>query len=181
MCPAWGLHFVPHSNPKNKMTTTTKDPFLAAAIEEARKGLEEGGLPIGSVIVCDGKIIGRGHNRRVQNGSVIHHAEMNCFENMGRMAPAIYRRCTLYSTLSPCHMCAGTMVHYGIRKCVVGENRTSKGAEYLLEMKDIEVVVANDAECFELLQGFIKRSPEIWHEDIGAKSLREGFTDAPRF
>jgi creatinine deaminase len=164
-----------------QMTTHPDDPFLAAAIEEARIGLSEGGLPIGSVLVCDGKIIGRGHNRRVQKGSVIHHAEMDCFENTGRMEPSVYRRCTLYSTLSPCHMCSGTMVHYGIKKCVVGENRTSRGAEYLLDMKEIEVEVLNDSECFDLLQGFIKKSPEIWHEDIGAKSLRVGFTDAPRF
>jgi cytosine deaminase len=165
---------------KKEMTTHPDDPFMAAAIAEARMGLEEGGLPIGSVLVLDGKIIGRGHNRRVQNGSVIHHAEMNCFENTGRMAPEVYRRCTLYSTLSPCHMCSGTMVHYGIKKCVVGEHRTSKGAEYLLDMKDIEVEVLDDLECFELMQNFIKKSPEIWHEDIGAKSTREGYTDAPR-
>jgi creatinine deaminase len=167
-------------NPK-EMTRHPDDPFLAAAIDEARIGLSEGGVPIGSVIVRDGKIIGRGHNRRVQNGSVIQHAEMNCFENTGRMAPADYRRCTVYSTLSPCHMCAGTMVHYGVQRCVVGENRTSRGAEYLLDMKEIEVVVLNDLDCFELMQNFIRDKPDLWHEDIGAKSLRPGFTDAPRF
>jgi cytosine/creatinine deaminase len=156
------------------------DPFMTAAIEEARAGLAEGGLPIGSVLVCDGKIIGRGHNRRVQDGSVIHHAEMNCFENTGRLSPGVYPRCTLYSTLSPCHMCSGAMIHYGIRKCVVGENRTIMGAEDFLRSKDVEVVVLDDLECFQLMQTFIKRSPGIWQEDIGAYSLKDGFSSEPR-
>jgi cytosine deaminase len=161
-------------------TPKTEDPFMAAAIEEARAGLAEGGLPIGSVIVCDGKIIGRGHNRRIQNASVIHHAEMNCFENMGRMAPEIYTRCTLYSTLSPCHMCSGAMVHFGIPKCVVGEHRTIMGAEDFLRSKDIEVVVVDDAECFGLMQDFIKRFPEVWHEDIGSYGLKHGLPGEPK-
>lgn len=163
------------------MTRHPDDPFLAAAIEEARIGLAEGGIPIGSVIVRNGKIIGRGHNQRVQSGSVIQHAEMNCFHNTGRMAPSEYRECVVYSTLSPCHMCAGTMVHYGVKGCVVGENRTSRGAEYLLDMKEIEVEVLHDLDCFELMQDFIKARPDLWHEDIGAKSLRTGFSDAPRY
>jgi cytosine deaminase len=160
-------------NPKKNQT---EDPFMAAAIEEARIGMDEGGLPIGSVLVCDGKIIGRGHNRRIQDGSVIHHAEMNCFENTGRLSAEVYPRCTLYSTLSPCHMCSGAMVHYGIRKCVAGENRTIMGAEDFLRSKDIEVIVLDDVECFQLMQTFIERSPEVWREDIGAASLKEGFS-----
>jgi creatinine deaminase len=157
-----------------------EDPFMTAATDEARKGMEEGGLPIGSVLVCDGKIIGRGHNRRIQDGSVIHHAEMNCFENAGRLPAEVYPRCTLYSTLSPCHMCSGAMVHYGIRKCIVGENRTIMGAEDFLKSKDIEVVVLDDAECFKLMQTFITRSPDVWREDIGAYSLKEGFSSTPK-
>jgi cytosine deaminase len=151
------------------------EPFMEAAIEEARKGFKEGGLPIGSVLVLDGKVIGRGHNRRVQDNSVIHHAEMNCFENAGRLTSGIYPRCTLYSTLSPCHMCSGAMVHYGIKKCVVGENRTIMGAEDFLRSKDVEVVVMDSIECFDLMATFIKREPEIWKEDIGAYSLGDGF------
>jgi cytosine deaminase len=162
------------------MSKPAEDPFMEAAIEEARAGVKEGGLPIGSVLVCDGKIIGRGHNRRVQNGSVIHHAEMNCLENTGRMAASVYRRCTLYSTLSPCHMCSGAMVHFGIQKCVVGENRTIMGAEDFLKSKEVEVVVLDNVECFQLMQEFIKRSPDIWHEDIGAYSLKEGFSSTPK-
>jgi len=151
------------------------DPFMEAAIAEARQGFAEGGLPIGSVLVCDGKVIGRGHNRRVQDGSVIHHAEMNCFENTGRQPPGVYPRCTLYSTLSPCHMCSGAMIHYGIRKCVVGENRTIMGAEDFLRSRDVEVTVVDSAECFQLMEAFIRKSPEIWKEDIGAYSLADGF------
>jgi creatinine deaminase len=156
------------------------DPYMEAAIAEARQGFEERGLPIGSVLVLDGKIIGRGHNRRVQDGSVIHHAEMNCFENTGRLPASVYPRCTLYSTLSPCHMCSGTMIHYGIRKCVVGENRTIMGAEDFLRSKNVEVVVVDSLECFQLMEAFIRRDPEIWKEDIGAYSLNEGFSEAPK-
>jgi cytosine/creatinine deaminase len=151
------------------------DPFMEAAIEEARQGFKEGGLPIGSVLVLDGKVIGRGHNRRVQDNSVIHHAEMNCLENTGRIPTQIYHRCTLYSTLSPCHMCSGAMIHYGIRKCVVGENRTIMGAEGFLRSKAVEVVVVDSSECFDLMAAFIEREPHIWKEDIGAYSLGDGF------
>jgi cytosine/creatinine deaminase len=159
---------------------TPNDPFMEAAIEEARQGLKEGGLPIGSVLVLDGQVIGRGHNRRVQDGSVIHHAEMNCLENTGRLHPSVYARCTLYSTLSPCHMCSGAMIHYGIKKCIVGENRTIMGAEEFLRSKDVEVVVVDSMECFQLMETFIRNEPEIWREDIGAYSLNEGFSTDPR-
>jgi cytosine/creatinine deaminase len=140
---------------------------MEAAIDEARKGSGEGGLPIGSVLVCDGRIIGRGHNRRVQDGSVIHHAEMNCLENAGRQPAAVYRRCTLYTTLSPCPMCSGAILLYGIRKCVIGENGTFEGPEDLLASKGVEVVVLGSDECRELMKAFIARSPEVWNEDIG--------------
>jgi cytosine deaminase len=143
------------------------DPFMRAALDEARKGLDEGGIPIGSVLVCDGRIIGRGHNRRVQDGSVIHHAEMNCLENAGRLSARVYARCTVYSTLSPCPMCSGAIVLYGIKRCVIGENRTFMGAEDLLRSKGVEVVVQDNDECFDLMKAFIARSPEIWNEDIG--------------
>jgi creatinine deaminase len=150
---------------------------MEAAIDEAKKGFEEGGIPIGSVLICDGKIIGRGRNRRVQDGSAIHHAEMNCLENAGRQPARIYARCTLYSTLSPCPMCSGAIILYGIKKCVIGENRTFTGAEDLMRSKGVEVVVQDNGECFELMRAFIKRSPEVWHEDIGAQG--EGSADRP--
>jgi creatinine deaminase len=140
---------------------------MDAAVEEARKGLSEGGIPIGSVLVCDGKIIGRGRNRRLQEGSVIRHAEMDCLENAGRQPAAVYRRCTLYSTLSPCPMCSGAILLYGIGKCVVGENRTFTGPEALLRSHGVEIVVVDDPECAELMRTFISRSPEAWNEDIG--------------
>lgn len=140
---------------------------MAAAIAEARMGLEEGGLPIGSVLVLDGKIIGRGHNRRVQDGSVIHHAEMNCLENAGRKPAEVYRRCTIYSTLSPCPMCSGAILLYGIPRCVIGENRTFTGPEDLLRLKGVEVVVRGSDECRQLMEAFIARSPGVWNEDIG--------------
>jgi cytosine/creatinine deaminase len=151
------------------MSQEARDPFMEAAIDEARKGLEEGGIPIGSVLVLDGKIIGRGHNRRIQDGSVIHHAEMNCLENAGRQPAQVYARCTVYSTLSPCPMCSGAMILYGIGKCVIGEHRTFMGDEDLLRSKGVDVVVLDDVECFDLMQAFIKRSPRIWDEDIGTK------------
>ncbi len=140
---------------------------MEAAIDEARKGFEEGGLPIGSVLVCDGKIIGRGRNRRVQDGSVIHHAEMNCLENAGRRTGEVYRRCTIYSTLSPCPMCSGAILLYGIGKCVVGENRTFMGPEDLLRAKGVELEVRGDERCRALMEAFIARSPAVWAEDIG--------------
>src|SRR4029077_3557379 len=122
------------------------DSFLEAAIEEARKGLATGGIPIGSVLVCDGKIIGRGHNQRVQKGSVIHHAEMNCLENAGRQKAAVYQRCTIYSTLSPCPMCSGAIVLYGIPRVVIGENKTFLGAEEYMRAKGVQIEVVQNEE-----------------------------------
>jgi cytosine deaminase len=144
------------------------DTFLRAALEEARQGLAEGGIPIGSVLVCDGKIIGRGHNQRVQKGSVIHHGEMNCLENAGRQKAAVYRRSTIYTTLSPCSMCTGAILLYQIPGVVIGENVTYRGAEDLLRAKGVMVDVLNDAECIEMMRQFIATNPELWNEDIGA-------------
>ncbi len=143
------------------------DNFLRAAIEEAKRGLSEGGIPIGSVLVCDEKIIGRGHNQRVQKGSVIHHGEMNCLENAGRQTADVYRRCTIYTTLSPCPMCAGAILLYQIPRVVVGENVTFKGAEDLLHANNVAVEVRNDPECIEMMRKFIEKNPELWNEDIG--------------
>lgn len=143
------------------------DPFLKAAIEEARKGLAAGGIPIGSVLVCDGEIIGRGHNQRVQQGSVIHHAEMNCLENAGRLTSATYARCVLYSTLSPCPMCSGAALLYRIPRIVVGENRTFQGPEAYVRSQGVDLRVLDDAECFRLMEDFIAAKPELWNEDIG--------------
>ena len=145
----------------------TKDPFLKAAIEEARKGRDEGGIPIGSVLVLDGKIIGRGHNRRVQDGSVIHHAEMNCLENAGRLPASVYRRCTIYSTLSPCPMCSGAILLYGIPRVVVGENKTFQGPEAHVRSQGVEVDIRQDGECVALMEEFIAENPALWNEDIG--------------
>jgi cytosine deaminase len=145
----------------------TKDPFLQAAIEEARKGRDEGGIPIGSVLVLDGKIIGRGHNRRVQDGSVIHHAEMNCLENAGRLPASVYRRCTIYSTLSPCPMCSGAILLYGIPRVVVGENKTFQGPEAHVRSQGVEVDIRQDGECLALMEEFIAENPALWNEDIG--------------
>jgi cytosine/creatinine deaminase len=143
------------------------NPFLQAAIEEARKGLAEGGIPIGSVLVCDGKIIGRGHNQRVQHGSVIHHAEMNCLENAGRLPAAVYQRCTLYSTLSPCPMCSGAILLYKIPRVVVGENVTFQGPEAYMRSQGVAVEVLQDATCIKLMRDFIAAKPALWNEDIG--------------
>ena len=143
------------------------DPFLQAAIEEARQGLAEGGIPIGSVLVLDDQIIGRGHNRRVQDGSVIHHAEMNCLENAGRLPASVYRRCTIYSTLSPCPMCSGAIQLYGIPKVVVGENKTFQGTESHLRFQGISVEIRQNPECIALMEDFIQAKPELWNEDIG--------------
>jgi cytosine/creatinine deaminase len=143
------------------------DPFLQSAIEEAQKGLSEGGIPIGSVLVHEGKIIGRGHNQRVQRGSVIHHGEMNCLENAGRQSAEIYRRCTLYTTLSPCPMCTGAVLLYGIPQVVIGENVTFKGAEDSLRTAGVEVEVRQDAECIRMMREFIAKNPKLWNEDIG--------------
>jgi cytosine deaminase len=143
------------------------DPFLAAAIEEARKGLAAGGIPIGSVLVHDGRIIGRGHNQRVQHGSVIHHAEMNCLENAGRLPAAVYTRCILYSTLSPCPMCCGAALLYKIPRIVIGENKTFQGPEDYVRSQGVDLDVRHDAECIALMRDFITARPELWNEDIG--------------
>ena len=143
------------------------DKYLKAAIEEAKKGLAEGGIPIGSVLVIDGQIVGRGHNRRVQKGSAVLHAEMDCLENAGRLSAADYRRATLYSTLSPCDMCSGAVLLYGIPKVVIGENRTFRGPEDYVKSRGVDVVVLDDSECRQLMETFIKNNPELWHEDIG--------------
>ena len=143
------------------------DPFMEAAIEEARAGRAEGGIPVGSVLVLDGKIIGRGHNRRVQNASVIHHAEMNCLENAGRLPASVYRRCTIYSTLSPCPMCSGAILLYGIPKVVVGENKTFRGPEEYVRSQGVDVEIRQDPACIELMHEFIAAEPELWNEDIG--------------
>jgi cytosine deaminase len=145
----------------------TMDPFMQAAIEEAQKGLAEGGIPIGSVIVHDGKIIGRGHNRRVQEGSAIKHGEMDAFENAGRQPARVYREATLYTTLSPCAMCSGAILLYGIRKIIVGEHETFMGEEELLKSRGVEVDVLHDPVCVGLMQQFIADKPELWNEDIG--------------
>ena len=141
--------------------------FLQAALEEARKGYEEGGIPIGSVLVHKGKIIGRGHNKRVQQGSVVLHGEMDALENAGRQPASVYKECTLYTTLSPCPMCSGTILLYGIPKVVIGENKTFMGEEELLRARGVEVSLAGSEECHALMQQFIKEKPELWNEDIG--------------
>jgi len=141
--------------------------YLKEAIAEASKGLAEGGIPIGAVIVHDNKIIGRGHNRRIQKGSVILHGEMDALENAGRLPASVYRQCTLYTTLSPCPMCSGAILLYGIPKIIIGENITYKGSEELLKENGVEVVVINNSECIDLMTGFIKQNPELWNEDIG--------------
>jgi cytosine/creatinine deaminase len=143
------------------------DAFLEAALAEARQGLAAGGIPIGSVLVCDGTIIGRGHNQRVQKGSVIHHAEMNCLENAGRQPASVYRYCVLYSTLSPCPMCSGAALLYKIPTIVVGENLTFRGPEEYLRSQGIVLDVRQDPECIELMRAFIATCPELWNEDIG--------------
>jgi cytosine deaminase len=140
---------------------------MQAAIDEAQKGLDEGGIPIGSVIVHDGKIIGRGHNRRVQEGSAIKHGEMDAFENAGRQPARVYRDATLYTTLSPCAMCSGAILLYGIRKIVVGENETFMGEEELLRSRGVEVDVIHNTTCIGLMKQFIADKPELWNEDIG--------------
>lgn len=144
-----------------------RDPFLEAAIAEARCGADEGGIPIGSVLVLDGDIVGRGHNRRVQQGSAVLHAEIDCLENAGRLTAPSYRRSTLYSTLSPCDMCSGAVLLYGIPRVVVGENRTFQGPEEYLRTRGVTVDVVDDAECVALMEAFIESQPALWSEDIG--------------
>jgi len=143
------------------------DAFLVAAIAEARLGLSEGGIPIGSVLVLDGRIVGRGHNRRVQNGSAILHAEMDCLERAGRLVGADYRRATLYSTLSPCDMCSGAILLYRIPHVVIGENRTFRGPEDYVRSRGVVLEVRDDAECVAMMRAFTAESPELWDEDIG--------------
>ena len=146
------------------------DPFLQAAIDEARQGLAEGGIPIGSVLVIDGRIVGRGHNRRVQQGSAILHAEMDCIERAGRLTAADYRRATLYSTLSPCDMCSGTALLYGIPRIVIGENRTFQGPEAYVRSRGVELTVVDDPDCVRLMREFIAAKPQLWNEDIGLET-----------
>jgi cytosine deaminase len=143
------------------------DAFFHAAVDEARLGLSEGGVPIGSVLVVDGVIVGRGHNQRVQQGSVVLHAEMAALEDAGRLSVADYRRSTLYTTLSPCAMCTGAALLYGIPRVVVGENRTFLGREDLLAEEGVVVEVVDDAGCIELMTTFITANPDLWNEDIG--------------
>lgn len=143
------------------------DKFLKEAVREAKKGLVEGGIPIGSVLVIDGEIVGRGHNRRVQNSSAILHAEMDCIENAGRLKASDYQKATIYSTLSPCDMCSGAIMLYGIKKVVIGENKTFTGPEEYVKSRGVEVEVVDDKECYNMMQEFIEKSPELWNEDIG--------------
>lgn len=143
------------------------DKFLEAAIEEAKKGLSEGGIPIGSVLVYEGEIIGKGHNRRVQKGSAILHGEMDAIENAGRQSAKVYQNSVLYTTLSPCPMCSGTILLYGIPKVVIGENETFMGEEELLKSRGVEVLVSNNETCKELMNTFITNNPALWNEDIG--------------
>jgi len=143
------------------------DAFMRAAIEEAKAGLREGGIPIGSVLVHRRRIIGRGHNRRVQKGSVVLHGEMDALENAGRQHAATYRECTLYTTLSPCPMCTGAIILYGIPRVVIGENRTFMGEEALLRSRGVDVEVLQEPACIEMMSAFIKGSPQLWNEDIG--------------
>ena len=141
------------------------DEFIKAAIEEARKGLAEGGIPIGSVLVKDGKIVGRGHNQRVQKNDPMTHAEIDCLRNAGRIGS--YKDCILYSTLMPCYMCAGTVVQFNIRKVIVGESKTFAGAEEFMKHHGVDVINLNSKECIEIMEKFIHDKPELWNEDIG--------------
>ncbi|KPW34316.1 cytosine deaminase [Pseudomonas syringae] len=143
------------------------DAFMQAAIDEAQLGLDEGGIPIGSVIVHAGKIIGRGHNRRVQEGSATRHGEMDALENAGRQPASVYREAVLYTTLSPCAMCSGAILLYGIRKVIVGENQSFMGEEALLRSRGVQIEVLDNERCKHMMQGFISDKPELWNEDIG--------------
>ncbi len=143
------------------------DKFMQATIDEAKKGLAEGGIPIGSVIVHNNEIIGRGHNKRIQNGSVVLHGEMDALENAGRLPASVYKKSTLYTTLSPCPMCTGAILLYGIPKVIIGENKTFMGSEELLRENGVEVEVLDNQECIGLMETFITKNPELWNEDIG--------------
>jgi creatinine deaminase len=154
---------------KSKKISALDLEFLNAAISEARDGLSEGGIPIGSVLVIDDKIVGRGHNRRIQQGSPILHAEMDCLENAGRLTPEDYERATLYSTLSPCDMCSGASLLYKIPRIVVGENANFKGPEQYVRRRGTVVTVVGDTTCIKMMERFIHEHPELWYEDIGKK------------
>lgn len=143
------------------------DPFMLAAIDEAEQGLAEGGIPIGSVLVHHGIILGRGHNRRVQRGSCVLHGEMDALENAGRQSASVYRASTLYTTLSPCSMCSGAILLYGIPRVVIGENRSFLGEEALLRSRGIELTVLDDQRCVQMMADFMRERPELWNEDIG--------------
>jgi cytosine deaminase len=143
------------------------DAFLRAAIDEAARGAREGGIPIGSVVVLEGRILGRGHNQRVQRGSAVLHAEMDALENAGRQPASVYRECVLYTTLSPCAMCSGAILLYGIPRIVIGENRTFMGEEALLRSRGVAIDVVQDAECIAMMRAFIAAHPRLWNEDIG--------------
>ncbi len=145
----------------------SNDPFLQAAIDEAREGLAEGGIPIGSVIVHRDKIIGRGHNRRVQKGSSILHGEMDALENAGRQSATVYRECVLYTTLSPCSMCSGAILLYGIPRVIIGENKTFMGEEELLRSRGVAIEIVQSEECIRMMEEFIRKNPRLWDEDIG--------------
>lgn len=149
------------------MNRNHQDEFMQAAIEEARQGLAEGGIPIGSVLVIDGQIVGRGHNRRVQQGSAILHAEMDAIENAGRLKAGDYRRSVLYSTLSPCDMCSGTALLYRIPRIVIGENRTFQGPEAYVRSRGVILEIVDNQECLKLMESFIGSRPDLWNEDIG--------------
>lgn len=141
--------------------------FMAVAIEEARKGLSEGGIPIGSVLVIDDEIVGRGHNQRMQKGSATLHAEIDCLENAGRLTAKEYQKSVLFSTLSPCDMCSGAVLLYGIPKVIVGENKTFQGPEQYVRDRGVDVTILNDSECIDIMEKFIKDNPTLWNEDIG--------------
>jgi cytosine deaminase len=160
-------HSIDSAHMSNHPRSQIMDQFFEAAIEEAKKGMDSGGIPIGSVLVIDDKIVGRGHNQRVQKGSAVLHAEMDCLENAGRLKAADYRRATLYSTLSPCDMCSGAVLLYGIPKVVIGENRTFRGPEDYVRSRGVEVTVVDNSECQLLMETFIKNNPKLWNEDIG--------------
>lgn len=148
------------------------DKYLTAAIEEARKGQRAGGIPIGSVLVIDGRIVGRGHNQRIQKGSPVLHAEIDCLENAGRLEASDYRNAVLYSTLSPCDMCSGAVLLYGIPKVVVGENKTFQGPEDHLRSRGVQLEVLDDEKCQQMMRDFIASNPELWNEDIGESETR---------
>jgi creatinine deaminase len=141
--------------------------YMAAAVDEAKKGLAKGGIPIGSVLVIDDKIVGRGHNQRIQKGSAILHAEMDCLENAGRLTAKDYRKSVLFSTLSPCDMCSGAVLLYGIPILIVGENKTFQGPEQYVRDRGVDVTVLNDPDCIEMMEKFIQENPTLWNEDIG--------------